>query len=481
MASTTVVLYHKYVCDLIDYSPAISVLPCVSHMNTLINPSTAHREISNRVIPMFNCLRSSATCTYQADASQSHKNKRNCRRRRERTAMSLSTDDQVIIGCTVSSAVLSTLGSLLISYHAMPRKDKQSTPLNRLLLGLSLSDISNSSRLILAPLIAYPQLRPSPGCTTDGFFTILGFMGAYYNAALSYYYYAVVVRGMQDRKFSKWPERICHVVCCLFGFLSALMGIFWNTYNPNNDELGCYIAPYPLDCLEDETVPCERGELAWIHNYIAGVIPIFLVLFLIIFFNVSIYRSVRSLEKKVMRYDFARSVEAGSTTAGSSIAPSVADNASTTMTMTTTMTTTQQQQQQRQDVHQRSKKIAAQGFLYVFCFSISWLFVFIMFISNMIDPQGVTDGKYFAAQVLMSLFYPVQGFLNAIVYIRPRVLQWRNSTQGERSRCYAIWKACTCRDRPPPKRRPKTSQSCEKRQTNSVENEAALPEEDDQV
>lgn len=395
--------------------------------------------------------------------------------------MSLSTNDQVLIRCTVGSAVLSTLGSFLISYHAIPRKDKQSTSVNRLLLGLSLSDISNSSRLILAPLIAYPQLRPSPGCTADGFFTILGFLGAYYNAALSYYYYAVVVRGMQDRRFSKWPERICHIVCCLFGFLSALMGIFLNTYNPNNDELGCYIAPYPLDCLEDENVPCERGELAWIHNYIAAVIPIFLALILIVFFNVSIYRSVRRLEKKLMRYDFARTVEAGSTAAGSSFAPSVADNASPTMATTTTTTTTQQQEQQRRDVHQRSTKIAAQGFLYVFSFAVSWLFVFIMFIINTIDAQGVTDEKYFAVQVLMSLFYPVQGFLNAIVYIRPRVLQWRNSTQGERSLCYAIWKACTCRDRPPPQRRPQSNQSREDRLAKVVADEAALPEEDDQV
>ena len=42
------------------------------------------------------------------------------------------------------------------------------------------------------------------------------------------------------------------------------------------------------------------------------------------------------------------------------------------------------------------------------------------------DPQGVKDGTYHILLVLLSIFYPSQGLFNAIVYIRPRVLQWKS-------------------------------------------------------
>jgi hypothetical protein len=47
-----------------------------------------------------------------------------------------------------------------------------------------------------------------------------------------------------------------------------VIGIFLDLYN--NADLWCWIAPYPLDCLDSWTYGgesnCERGDNAWIYR-----------------------------------------------------------------------------------------------------------------------------------------------------------------------------------------------------------------------
>ena len=87
----------------------------------------------------------------------------------------------------------------------------------------------------------------------------------------------------------------------------------------------------------------------------------------------------------------------------------------------------QQRKSQQQEQHpQISQKVAMQSFLYVSAFFASFIFSLILVIVSSIDPEGVQSGKYFGIQVLETLFYPLQGFFNFLVYTRAKRCAWRN-------------------------------------------------------
>jgi len=68
----------------------------------------------------------------------------------------------------------------------------------------------------------------------------------------------------------------------------------------------------------------------------------------------------------------------------------------------------------------KSKKIAVQGLLYVVAFYITWLFPTISRITELVAGKN-----YFPIQFLDTFLIPLQGFLNFLIYIRPRFLIYR--------------------------------------------------------
>ena len=124
--------------------------------------------------------------------------------------------------------------------------------------------------------------------------------------------------------------------------------------------------------------------------------------------------------------------------------------------------------------------IATQGFLFVTCYAISFIFVLVMFILNIVDGAGVSTGKYYIVQFCMSICYPSQGLLNAIVYIRPRILLWKHKIFTKQNGYNSIWKswysACymgivTRKPIPHIRRRPKQQQQQQQGQQQLEEND----------
>jgi len=71
----------------------------------------------------------------------------------------------------------------------------------------------------------------------------------------------------------------------------------------------------------------------------------------------------------------------------------------------------------------KSKRIATQGLLYVGAFYVVWIFATVSRITDF------TPKQYFTIQFLDSFFVPLQGFLNFLIYIRPRYLNYRSRHQ----------------------------------------------------
>lgn len=77
-----------------------------------------------------------------------------------------------------------------------------------------------------------------------------------------------------------------------------------------------------------------------------------------------------------------------------------------------------------------TKKVATQAVLYIFAFYVTALFATIVRVF-----QAFSTNVPFWAIMCMTIFYPAQGFLNAMIYIRPRYLRYRQKHPE-----WSLWK-----------------------------------------
>jgi hypothetical protein len=87
------------------------------------------------------------------------------------------------------------------------------------------------------------------------------------------------------------------------------------------------------------------------------------------------------------------------------------------------------------DLH-KSKKAATQCFLYVFAYFLTWIWLFLAaLIDIVIDPAGYLSGDYYWVVVGNHFFLPLQGLWNLLIYLRPTYLRLRGAGS---TRCNAL-------------------------------------------
>lgn len=271
-------------------------------------------------------------------------------------------------------------------------------------------------------------------------------------AAMSYYFCSTIVFGVSNERFAKRYEPFIHCFVFAVTIAAAVSGLFFEVYNPKKSGMGCWVGKYPNGCKGEE---CIRGGAvsATVIQYLASVLPMCFALFSILINNALIYCKVRKLEVRNRRYStYAQSTAAEPTASrqrfplsirseppdlGRSPAASVKSNEK-----------------------QLSRKIATQSFCYVaaFLMSYGWGFLHFAFLSAGTDVVPLQAINFF--------LYPAQGFFNAIVYLRPNYLGWRDA--GE-TRFKAIRKALFSLQSP-------RAQSLQRRQEQHQNN--CLPEDD---
>ena len=84
----------------------------------------------------------------------------------------------------------------------------------------------------------------------------------------------------------------------------------------------------------------------------------------------------------------------------------------------------------------KTRQVAIQALLYVTAFLLTWIFA----TANRIDNWMLKSCSVFPLVWLQSFFVPLQGFLNFIVYIYPRSLNYRNENKSFKTRV----KRCIC-------------------------------------
>eukprot|EP00571_Detonula_confervacea_P012427 CAMPEP_0172304196 /NCGR_PEP_ID=MMETSP1058-20130122/5628_1 /TAXON_ID=83371 /ORGANISM="Detonula confervacea, Strain CCMP 353" /LENGTH=431 /DNA_ID=CAMNT_0013015321 /DNA_START=305 /DNA_END=1600 /DNA_ORIENTATION=+ len=276
---------------------------------------------------------------------------------------------------------LSLLGSTFIFQDVVFHKTPTHRVYHRLVLGLSISDMVASVVNILStwPIPegtegVYLASGTTQTCTAQGFFNELGNLATpLYNASLCAYYVLVTRNNWMEARIRSKAEPLMHILPVAISSTIAVLGLPFKLYN--NSGWLCWIATYPSGCQATDT--CTRGENADIFRWVHYAI-IWSAILLVTAGMYSIYRMVKRQELIQSQEMNAEVVYRGT----------------------------------------KSKKVAIQAALFVGALYLTWIFTTITRIY-----QIATGNNSYVLLVLMAIFFPLQGFFNCLVYLRPRYLR----------------------------------------------------------
>eukprot|EP00594_Rhizosolenia_setigera_P009051 CAMPEP_0178956310 /NCGR_PEP_ID=MMETSP0789-20121207/10162_1 /TAXON_ID=3005 /ORGANISM="Rhizosolenia setigera, Strain CCMP 1694" /LENGTH=399 /DNA_ID=CAMNT_0020638183 /DNA_START=575 /DNA_END=1774 /DNA_ORIENTATION=- len=208
-----------------------------------------------------------------------------------------------------------------------------------------------------------------------------------YNSTLSLYYMLKVKYNITERQLGR-IEYAMHLFPLLFGFVTATTSLFLELYNPANWD--CWISPYPQDCVESyrytgEGEVCERGKNASLYRWAFFYGPLWTSISFAAICMILVTTAVYRQERKSKRWLMTKSTKSKSP-------------------------------QSEKTIHLRcSQEVATQAKLYIASFYLTWTFPTVVRILQLASKDPPEKLK-----ILAGCFIPIQGFLNAIVYFRPR-------------------------------------------------------------
>ena len=262
------------------------------------------------------------------------------------------------------------------------------------------------------------RLGNTQTCNAQGFFFNFGVSTQRaYEGALCGYYACVIVFRMHENTIRKRVEPVLHIWAIGGGLLLALLPLSVDLYNPVLSQLWCFSMPYPQMCLfESSGVECIRGSkeshrifvLALISRVSADVIVIVVCLLLIVWKVISIDRQLAFYEKTLHRL-YRRSAE---------VALSIVE------------------------IRQQSTKaVLLQSCAYGMVFVVSLLF-------PILSKLSVSANRRAVWEVLSTIFDPLHGFFNFLIFIGHKVYNYRK-VNTDKSICQALNKLfCTSEAEP---------------------------------
>jgi hypothetical protein len=394
--------------------------------------------------------------------------------------MAALTDAQVIalILINIASSLLSIAGSSIIVYSVLTTTEKPSV-YNRMMFGLSMCNILHSICLLISPL-----LIPANGgriwahgdeqtCTMLGFFMQLGVAFPLYQVSLHVFFLLAIVYGISEAKIIKWIEPTLHVLPILYPLVTASAGVGISLYSENELGMTCWIGEYPRGCNNNHEVECVSTIIGWIYS---GIPHVGTLVFLVIS-NAMIYRKVRITTQHSRQYhiasiaapqivilstmDSVSSDELTDVQSGLYVGlianvracfkrkntergrrRSEGDRIETGVSILGTpseMSDRIPQRRRRMTSRGNSKTraVARQATLYVAAFFTTMIWMLVL---RTLESTGVTreeeSGIYWIL-VLTYITFPLQGFWNLLIFIRPKYRRHRR-IEPTRSRWWAL-------------------------------------------
>ena len=260
-------------------------------------------------------------------------------------------------------------------------------------------------------------------CSVQAFFTQLGSLSYVYSMCLTIYFVLTIRYNVRKQVIATYVEPVMHFAIWSFGIVSSIMNVTGTYGNPGIPT--CWVATVPQYCdiFPEVFGECIRGE-GWVDFGLwTMVLPNFIETLVILVCLGMVIWTVWQKRRASSRFVFGRTSalsarpssrpQSGNSNNGSS--QDHGNNSSNNNNNNATMTPMERQ----------AKQVIVQCLLYAFNFLNSNLWQNYMgwCMWKIHDRRDPFDR--YPLLVLNMIFYPLQGFCNFLIFVRPRYLQWR--------------------------------------------------------
>ena len=351
----------------------------------------------------------------------------------------------------IFTGALSAWGSSMIIYTIMKMPKRSRNCYNRLMLGLSSSDLVSSTCLSLQAFLL-PQetsdrvwaLGNDTTCTIMGFLQQLSMVSIIYCGMLSWMYLLTIRYGVVEAKLSKRYEPWMHLISVGFPLVGAILGVAMGLFQEVVIGAFCWYAG------ESNTV---------LVAYAFGGAPGFLVFVAVIVNNLLVYCFLRGTLKEeptstgmdtstlegganpAVCFEDLEPLSASDKTNGGSRQVSTQSSSSKGSSQSAKsqfsnegvgdvelqalrrqeLREMQREQQRLKNQQQRQKSriraVAYQAFFYVGAFLITYLPTFILR-PLATGLKASEEASVFPLLLIQAIFWPLQGLLNYLIYSR---------------------------------------------------------------
>lgn len=351
------------------------------------------------------------------------------------------------------TAVPSLVGTALIAQHVARSGRRLATVYHRLLLAMACHDflfaLAQFAGTWMNPAQYGSTMWLAAGnqqtCTANGFIRQGGLLTSIIYSMCLTLFFLLVIRFRWREGSIKRVEPFMHGTGLAVGWGAAIAGLFLNLYNPY--AWGCGIVAWPFGCTQsyqatpESPANCERGDNAGIYSWAFAVGWVWAASLFLAISMAIIYRQIYNQETRSAQYEYGERMDYDarvSTTEeleheqeGSPSAFSPDDELEHTSSSSLSRPPSSNRRRRRlsrrrssrlsREYRKRSRQFAIQALLYCSFFFLAFTFGSI----NVICVNWGPKRPYFPLMILQTIFGPLQGFFNFLVYFRPRYLAAR--------------------------------------------------------
>lgn len=327
----------------------------------------------------------------------------------------------------VISCSLSFCGSMTIAYLILRKRLWQRDFFQRTMLGLCVADLVSTSGTFIQPMLL-PRFTKLPlaignvgSCEAGAFLSLFVWSSYLYSAEISIYFLLTIRYNWKEERIKDVLEPWVHIFPWVVPFLLGSISVALDSFNPSSVLGLCTFASFPVDCRT--TGECERGGydilrfVLWPASAIACAAA-----FCGIGCTWLVFSHVRNQSRRNNRFDFEFSAGSNSDAA-----------------------------------HLREKKIRAVAWQALF-YAVGFMNAFLVPLLSTIAVFYITASKErifhqndtafpFLTMLATYMFFPVQGFVNWIVYTRPILFRWKDC-HPDRSWLWCYRQLLACRPTP---------------------------------
>ena len=210
-----------------------------------------------------------------------------------------------IVRCVTAS--ISCVASFILALMIWNSETGLQSPYSRIIFGLSIGDIINSLAVLISPFASPSEnidkvfsIGNVRSCEVTGLFLYIGgFMVPYYTLFLTYYFLKRVRYKVTPQDFSKREERYIRRFIMVVAIVVSIVVFIRGDYNAAPYGSMCAIAPRPFDCIAQDREECTRGKYADMTVLFAQIIPYAICFILLVYVLSSLTRHVYVTESQL--------------------------------------------------------------------------------------------------------------------------------------------------------------------------------------